>query len=117
MRSRNSRRTHFTFAGRIVYDRKKHEFHPQDTARVLSKTSGITWDPYIKNSRQRQIDYTIALANELIFRVGELININEAANELFFIVRQIVSEFLGYAARLSLDLIQFGLMKIEDNQY
>ena len=32
--SKSGRRRHYTETGRVVYDRKKHEFNPNDVARI-----------------------------------------------------------------------------------
>lgn len=42
---RNSRRSHTTFAGRIVYDRPKHEFSVADVSRVMRKIQIESIDP------------------------------------------------------------------------
>lgn len=113
MPSRYSKRRVHTYAGRVVYDRRKNIAGPSVARRFLRRVRGTPWDVSGENSVPFLVEYCYLLLNELIDRILELMRINRKLIELSSIVRQMATEAMRFVAELSLDVIIAGWEKIK----
>ena len=110
---RSSKKTRTTYAGRVVYYRRKNFAGPSVARRFLRRVRGTSWDVVGENSIPFLIEYCYLLLDELILRVSELIRIDKTIREIGSIVRKGATEMMLFVSELAVDVIIAGWEKIK----